>query len=119
MVANRFSPSRVGPILARSESVVIDLPCFEGPLLDPQGYFATRRAARLFKTLVNRLELERWQTVIDELHRDHRYATFDALADERRHLDSLTWEIVLEVLILAALVGDIAINVVSIWPASG
>ena len=97
---------------------MIDLPCFEGPLLDPQGYFATRRAARLFKTLVNRLELERWQTVIDE-RIEIIEATFDALADERRHLDSLTWEIVLEVLILAALVGDIAINVVSIWPGSG
>ena len=117
MVADGLPPSRTGPTLRAVRSLGVDLPCFEGPLLDPQGYFATRRAARLFRSLVSRLELERWQAVIDE-RMEVIESTFEALAEERRHLDSLTWEIVLEVLILAALVGDIGINVFAIWSGS-
>jgi hypothetical protein len=112
-----FRRRELGRHLRAVRSVVVDLPCFEGPLLDPQGYFATRRAARLFRVLVDRLELERWQSVIDE-RIEVVEATFEALAEERRHLDSLTWEIVLEVLILVALVGDIGINVLATWPGS-
>jgi len=90
-------------------SLVLDLPSFEGPLIDPHGYFASSRAARLFQALVKRLELDSWRALIDE-RIEIVEATLDGLAEERRHQDALLCEVGLEVLIFLALLADITIN---------
>ena len=85
---------------------MLDLPCFEGPLIDPRGYFASFRAAKLFQALVKRLELDSWRALIDE-RIEIVEATLEALVEEQRHNDALTCEIGLEVLIFLALLADI------------
>jgi len=91
---------------------VIDLPTFAGPLIDPCGYFSSRRSATIDRALVRRLELDGWWALIDE-RIEIVEATLEALVDEERHGVALACEVVLEVLILLALVADIAINLAS------
>jgi hypothetical protein len=98
-------------------SLVLDLPCFEGPLIDPRGYFASSRAARLFQALVKRLELDSWRALIDE-RVEIVEATLEALVEEQRHRDALTFEVALEVLILLALLADITINLFAMTTGS-
>jgi hypothetical protein len=102
----------LGDRLRTMRRLLIDLPCYEGPLIDPRGYFSSRRPANLYRALVKRLELDGWRALIDE-RIEIVEATLDALAEERRHRDALTCEVVLEVLILLSLVADIAINLSS------
>jgi hypothetical protein len=89
--------------------LVIDLPCFEGPLIDPGGYFPSRRSARLFRVLMNRLELDDWRSLIDD-RIEILEGTLGAMLEDRRHGMALTCEVVLEVLILIALATDIALS---------
>jgi hypothetical protein len=96
---------------------VLDLPSFEGPLIDPHGYFASSRAARLFQALAKRLELDSWRALIDE-RIEIVEATLDGLAEDQRHHDALTCELALEVLIFLALLADITINVFAMTSGS-
>ncbi len=103
----------LGVRLRALRRLVLDLPCFEGPLIDPRGYFGSVRPARLFQALVKRLGLDSWRALIDE-RVEIVEAVLESLAEERRHHAALTCEIVLEVLILIALLADIAINVFAV-----
>lgn len=90
-------------------SLVLDLPNFEGPLVDPRGYFPSRRSALLYRTCSRRLELGPWRERIGE-RIEILESTLSALVDDRRHTDSLAWMICLEALILLALFVDIGLN---------
>ena len=109
----RLRRGELGARLRTLRSLVLDLPGFEGPLIDPRGYFASLRAGRLFQALVKRLELDSWRALIDE-RVEIVEATLEALLEEQRHHDVLTYEIGLEVLIFLALLVDITINLIAL-----
>ena len=43
----------LGNRLLAMRRLVIDLPCYEGPLIDPGGYFSSRPSARLYRALTS------------------------------------------------------------------
>jgi hypothetical protein len=102
----------VGKGLRAVRELVLDLPGFDGPVVDPRGYFASRRSATLYRAFARRLELGRWRDRIGE-RVEIVEATLAALAEDRRHLDSLAWMVLLEALILLILFADIGVNLYS------
>lgn len=94
------------------KALVLDLPCCEGALDDAGAFFGSRDERRLFRRLVRRLGLDRWRTRVDE-RVEIVEAVVDSLVDGRRHRQGLRYAVILESLILAALVADIAIHLVS------
>jgi hypothetical protein len=90
-------------------ALVVDLPCFEGSLDDPSGYFPSDSEARLYRRLARRLQLGARRARLDE-RVEILEGTFGALVDEHRHRQLLWWEIAVESLILLALLGDIGMH---------
>jgi hypothetical protein len=91
------------------QTLVVDLPCFEGSLDDPGGYFLSRDETGLYRRLARRLELAAWRTRLDE-RIEIVEAAVAALVDEHRHRQLLHWEMAVESLILLALLSDIGIH---------
>jgi len=87
------------------QELVLDLPDFEAPLTNPQGYLVATRSVRLFRVLAARLGLNGWRREIDE-RIEVVEATFDSLAESLNHLQSLTFQIALELVIVAVLLLD-------------
>jgi hypothetical protein len=108
----RLRDRGLGGRLRALRSLVIDLPCFEGPLIDPRGYFSSRRSETLYRALVRRLDLESWRALNDE-RIEIVEATLEALVEDQRHQTTLLCEVALEVLIFLAIAADIAINLSS------
>jgi hypothetical protein len=101
--------SRIDQPLQVLRAIVLDLPGTEGPLSDPRGYFANKRAAKLYGEFARGLGLTRWRDLLDE-RIEIVEAMLADLAEERRHRVSVGSAIALEVLILIALIADLAIN---------
>ncbi len=94
------------------KALILDLPCCEGALDDPGGFFGSRDERRLFRRLVRRLGLDGWRTRVDE-RVEIVEAAVDSLVDGHRHRQGLRYAAVFECLILAALLADIAIHLLS------
>jgi hypothetical protein len=90
-------------------ALIVDLPCFEGSLDDPGGYFPSSAETRLYRRLARRLRLAAWRARLDE-RIEILESAVDGLVDTQRHRQLLRWEIALESLILLALVTDIGIH---------
>jgi hypothetical protein len=104
----------VGKGLRAIRELVLDLPGFEGPVVDPRGYFASKWSATLSRAIADRLELGRWRARIGE-RVEIIEATLASLAEDRRHFDSLAWMILLEALILLILFADTGVNLYTIF----
>lgn len=102
-------PDRTGDF----QRLLLDLPGAEGPLTDPRGFFPSRRAARLYRELARGLGLYRWRALIDE-RIEVLEAAVAELSEQRRHRAAQSSTVVMEVLILLALLADLAINL-SAW----
>ncbi len=113
-----FLGSRLDEALRLTRLLILDLPQVEGPLTDPLGTLGSRQSARLFRGLVRRLELDRWQDAVDA-EIEIIEATFEGLAEERRQRVALACEIVLETLIILAIVADLALNLRAIAAGPG
>jgi hypothetical protein len=83
-------------------ALIVDLPCFEGSLDDPSGYFPSSAETRLYRRLVRRLRLAAWRARLDE-RIEILESAVDALVEAQRHRQLLHREIALESLILVAL----------------
>jgi hypothetical protein len=89
-------------------ALILDLPGYEDPLTDPAGYFESPQSARLYRLVCKKLGLHGWRARVDE-----RVEVIEAILADivgRRHQIDLTWvQLVLEVLILAALASDLVL----------
>jgi hypothetical protein len=103
---------RLGEVRTRRQdlqSLILDLPVFEGPLTDPRGYLPTGRSLRIYRSLSARLGLARRRRLIDE-RVECVEAVFDSLAESADHFQALFVQLVLELMIVAALIVDIVLH---------
>jgi hypothetical protein len=101
-------PRRARELRARHrllQALILDLPDFEAALTDPRSYLAAGRPVRLYRALAARLGLDRWRREIDE-RIEVVEAIFDSLAESLNHLQSLSFQIALELIIVAVLLLD-------------
>jgi len=94
------------------QALILDLPGFERLLTDPRAHLARGRPVRIYRALAAQLGLERWRRAIDE-RVEVVEAVFDALADSLHHLQGMVSQIVLELVIVAVLVLDVALYVLN------
>jgi len=87
------------------QTLILDLPDFEAALTNPRGYLAAGRPVRLYRALAARLGLDRWRHEIDE-RIEVVEAIFDSLTESLNHLQSLAFQIALELIIVAVLLLD-------------
>lgn len=87
------------------QTLILDLPDFEASLTDPRGDLAGGRSVRLYRMLAARLSLHRWRSEIDE-RIEVVEAIFDSLVESLNHYQSLAFQIVLELFIVAVLLLD-------------
>jgi len=90
------------------QTLILDLPGFERLLTNPRAHLARGRPVRSYRALAAQLGLERWRRAIDE-RVEVVEAVFDALADSLHHLQGMVSQIVLELVIVAVLVLDVAL----------
>lgn len=88
------------------QSLLLDLPAFEGSLDDPSTHFAAPEQARLFRRLARRLGLEARRSRLDD-RIEILEATLADLNESHRHRQALTWTVAIEALILLALLLDL------------
>jgi hypothetical protein len=106
--------ARSGKLRARRrelQSLILDLPDFEGPLANPRGHLATGSAVRLYRKLCIRLGLLRFRREIDE-RIEVVESIFDSLAQSLDNFQSLAFQIALELIIVAVLLLDIGLYLV-------
>jgi hypothetical protein len=105
---NTILPRRVRNLYARGRSLrslILDLPDFEAALTNPRGWLASGPMVRLYRELASQLGLHRWRREIDE-RVEVVEAVFDSLAESLNHLQSLAYQVALELIIVAVLLLD-------------
>jgi hypothetical protein len=90
------------------QSLILDLPDFEGPLTNPRGHLRAPGAGRLYRRLVVLLGLGRYRREIDE-RIEVVETIFDSLAESLNHFQSLAFQIALELVIAALLLVDVGL----------
>jgi hypothetical protein len=101
-------PRRARELRARYrtlQTLILDLPDFEAALTNPRGCLSPGRAISLYRALAARLGLNRWRQEIDE-RVEVVEAIYDSLAESLNHYQSLAFQIVLELVIVAVLLLD-------------
>ena len=91
------------------QALILDLPGFERLLTNPRAHLARGRPVRIYRALAAQLGLERWRRAIDE-RVEVVEAVFDARAESLNHLQGMVSQIVLELVIVAVLVLDVALH---------
>ena len=86
------------------QSLILDLPDFEGPLATIRGHHASGQVVRLYR----RLGLDRFRSEIDE-RVEVVESIFDSLAESLDHSQSLAFQIALELFIVAVLLLDVGL----------
>ena len=89
------------------QSLILDLPDFEGPMVNPR-IPASARNIRLYRRLALWLGLERLRREIDE-RVEVVESIFDSLAESLNHFQSLACQIALELFIVAVLLLDVGL----------
>jgi hypothetical protein len=120
---NLVNRSTIGHLLARRrrrafrakerelQRLILNLPRFEGPLTDPTGSFAAAAPTRLYRRLNRALGLDSWRNHIDE-RVEVLEAAFATAAERQSSRD----HILLEILIIAAILCDLAFHAwVTFW----
>ena len=90
------------------QRTILDLPLVESPLTNPHGHFANGRAVRLYRRLVRWLGLGRLRREIDE-RIEVVETVLDSLSESLDHCQSLAFQIVLELIIVAVLLVDVGL----------
>jgi hypothetical protein len=93
------------------QSLILDLPLFEGPLTDPRAYLPPGRSLRIYRSLSAQLGLARRRRLIDE-RIECMEAVFDSLAASADHSQALFVQVVLELTIVAVLIVDVVLHFV-------
>jgi hypothetical protein len=94
-------------LVARARSVrdlLLDLPHFQGPVIDPFPYCSTERAAQTFAGLAEKLHLEKWSALIGERALAIE-DTYEAATEKLMALKRLVSEAILAVPIVVILLG--------------
>ena len=89
-------------------ALLVDLPHFEGPLTDPLMYCSSERSAQTYATLAEKLRLEEWCELIDE-KAEAVEDTYEALTEKLFEYKNFAAEALLEILIVAILLAELAI----------
>ncbi len=92
---------------------VVDLTYFQTLLTDPLAYFDSRRSARVFRLLCNRLGLGAWSDSIDQ-RAELVGLTYETITEKLYYLRSHAHDVVLEAIIVGFLLLDIMMR---IWEA--
>jgi hypothetical protein len=90
------------------QKLILDLPLHEGALTNPRGHLPSSRAVVLYRRLSSWLGLYRQRGEIDE-RIEVVESIFDSLSDSLNHAQALSFQIVLELAIVALLLIDIGI----------
>jgi hypothetical protein len=90
------------------EKLILDLPDYEGPLTNPRGYLPSGRPVALYRRLCSWLGLHRRRREIDE-RIEVIESIFDSLNESLNHVQSLAFQIVLELIIVAVLLLDVGL----------
>jgi hypothetical protein len=90
------------------QRLILDLPGYEGALTNPRGYLASKRAVVLYRRLCVRLGLNHQRREIDE-RIEVVESIFDSLMEAFYHSQSLAFQIVLELAIVALLLLDVGL----------
>ncbi len=93
------------------QTLILDLPSFERLLTNPRAQIAQGRSVRIYRALAAQLALQRWRCAIDE-RVEVVEAVLDARAESLKRLQGMVSQIVLELVIVAVLVLDIALYLV-------
>ncbi len=90
------------------QTIILDLPQFEGPLTNPHGHCSSSRAVRLYRRLCRRLGLDRFRREIDE-RIEVVETVLDSLSESLDHCQALAFQIALELIIVAVLLLDVGL----------
>jgi hypothetical protein len=90
------------------QKLILDLPDYEGSLTNPRGHLPSRRAVGLYRRLCVSLGLNRQRREIDE-RIEVVESIFDSLTESLNHSQSLAFQIVLELAIVALLLLDVGL----------
>jgi hypothetical protein len=90
------------------EKLILDLPEYEGSLTNPRRHFPSVLAVALYRRLCAQLGLHRRRREIDE-RVEVVESIFDSLTDSLNHFQSLAFQIVLELAIVALLLLDVGL----------
>ncbi len=97
----------------KTRAAIVDLTYFQTLLTDPLAVFDSRRSARVFRLLCDRLGLDDWSDSID--HRAELVeATYETITEKLYYLRSHAHDVVLEAIIVGFLLLDILMR---IWEA--
>jgi hypothetical protein len=119
--ASVFFPRRSNELRARRqalEKMILDLPDFEGALTNPRGHLAAAGAVELYRRLCARLALAQRRREIDE-RIEVVESIFGSLAESLNHYQSLAFQIVLELAIVALLLLDVGLYLVAAFRGHG
>ncbi len=90
--------------------MILDLPDFEGSLTNPRGHFPSGRSVQLYRKLCAWLGLARRRRELDE-RVEVVESIYDSLAESLNHSQSLAFQVVLELAIVALLLLDVGVYV--------
>ena len=93
------------------EKLILDLPDFEGSLTNPRRHLHSGRAVEMYRRLCACLDLYRRRREIDE-RIEVVESIFGSLAESLNHYQSLAFQIVLELAIVALLLLDVGLYLV-------
>lgn len=97
----------------KTRVAVVDLTYFQTLLTDPLAYFDSRRSARIFRVLCDRLGLDDWSSSIDQ-RAELVEGTYETITEKLYYLRSHAHDVVLEAVIVGFLLIDILMR---IWEA--
>jgi hypothetical protein len=90
------------------QKLILDLPGYEGSLTNPRGHLPSKWAVVLYRRLCVWLGLNRQRLEIDE-RIEVVESIFDSLTEALYHSQSLAFQIVLELAIVALLLLDVGL----------
>jgi len=108
-LVSAIRPRRAKELRARRsalQQMILDLPDFEGSLTNPRGHFASGRSVQLYRKLCAWLGLAPRRRELDE-RVEVVESIYDSLAESLNHSQSLAFQIVLELAIVALLLLDV------------
>jgi hypothetical protein len=111
-VINRARSRQLRALRRSLQTIILDLPLFEGPLTNPHGHCSSSRAVRLYRRLCRRLELGRFRREIDE-RIEVVETVLDSLSASLDHYQALAFQIALELIIVAVLLLDVGLYFVA------
>ncbi len=111
--ATRRDRERLFRVARGVRAFLVDLPYFQGPLIDPMPYVATERSARTFADLAERLHLRGWSEAIDK--RAEAVADiYEAVAEKLFESRKFARETALTAVIIVVLLAGLAVMIVDV-----